>query len=262
MHKSIFISLLVTTTIFSSWAQSDAPVPTRVQWGVSGGMNDYKEPALMQLKGPEVGLHSRVTHWANMPNAQFEGDILLGTQKYTSVNSGSMSGVSNLETRWRALVPIFSDTPTNEGFFAGLALHTLWNDLRGTSTFNGKTYGGYQRSAAQLWLPLRWASGDVWELDAGLLIYGRHTSKLSEVGPSYSDAINTQRQGKYAQMAIKISLRDGDVVKPFIRYTHLGDSDTVIIRGPQNNCPNGLCSATEPLSNRWQVGAVWEFSAP
>lgn len=216
-------------------------------------MNDYKEPDLMQLKGPEVGLHSRVTHWANMPNAQFEGDILLGTQKYASVNSGSMSGVSNLETRWRALVPIFSDVPTNQGFFAGLALHTLWNDLRGTSTFNGKTYGGYQRSAAQLWLPLRWASGDVWELDAGLLIYGRHTSKLSEVNRSYSDIVNTQRRGHYVQVAMNLGLSNGDSIKPFVRYTHLADSNTVTMGGYY---------WLEPESVRWQVGAVWEFSTP
>ena len=232
-----------------------------VNWGMSGGVNHYEEPNLMQLKGPELGIHTRVNHWANMPTAQFEADVLLGKQKYTSAGSGSMNGVTNLETRWRALVPLFGDTTTESGWLTGLALHTLWNDLRGTTTFQGTTYGGYQREAAQLWLPLRWSSGDMWEVDAGLLIYGRHTSKLSEVGSSYSDAVNTQRNGQYAQLAMKIKLQDGDLVKPFIRYTHLGDSNTVIVRGPQNNCPNSLCTATEPMSNRWQIGAVWEFSA-
>ena len=232
-----------------------------VNWGMSGGVNHYEEPNLMQLKGPELGIHARVNHWANMPTAQFEADVLLGKQKYTSAGSGSMNGVTNLETRWRALVPLFGDTTTESGWLTGLALHSLWNDLRGTTTFQGTTYGGYQREAAQLWLPLRWSSGDMWEVDAGLLIYGRHTSKLSEVGSSYSDAVNTQRNGQYAQLAMKIKLQDGDLVKPFIRYTHLGDSNTVIVRGPQNNCPNSLCTATEPMSNRWQIGAVWEFSA-
>lgn len=261
MHKKLFISLLAITAAFHSGAQTPEPDQPRFQWGVSGGMNSYKEPGLMQLKGPEVGLHSRVTNWASLPNAQFEGDILLGRQKYTSVSSGSLSGVTNLETRWRVLLPVFTDTPTHEGFFAGLALHTLWNDLRGTSTFDGETYGGYQRSATQLWLPLRWASGEVWELDAGLLIYGRHISKLSDVSPSYSDAINTQRHGQYAQLTMQFPMKDGDVVKPFVRYTHLGDSDTVVVRGPQNNCPSGFCTATEPRSNRWQIGAAWEFNA-
>lgn len=143
------MSLLAVTASCHIGAQTLEPDQARFEWGVSGGMNDYKEPGLMLLKGPELGLHSRVTHWAEMPHAQLEGDIFLGKQKYTSVSSGSMNGVTNLETRWRALVPVFSDTPTNEGVFTGLALHTLWNDLRGTSTFNGETYGGYQRSAAQ-----------------------------------------------------------------------------------------------------------------
>lgn len=262
MHKKIFISLLAITAATLSCAQTVEPTSPHIQWGVSGGMNDYKEPGLMRLKGPEVGLHARFTNWAEMPHAQWEGDLLLGKQKYTSVSSGSMTGVTNLETRWRALVPVFSDAPTQEGFFTGLALHTLWNDLRGTSTFNGETYGGYQRSAAQLWLPVRWASGDGLDVDAGLLIYGRHTSKLSDVGPSYSDAHNTQRHGQYAQLSIQLKIKDGEVIKPFIRYTHLGNSDTVLVRGPQNKCPTGYCSATEPISQRLQVGAVWEFSAP
>jgi hypothetical protein len=262
MHKKIFISLIAITAATLSGAQTVEPSSPHIQWGVSGGMNDYKEPGLMRLKGPELGLHARFTNWAEMPQAQWEGDLLLGKQKYTSVSSGSMTGVTNLETRWRALVPVFSNTPTNEGLFTGLALHTLWNDLRGTSTFNGETYGGYQRSAAQLWLPVRWASGDGLEIDAGLLIYGRHTSKLSDVGPSYSDAHNTQRHGQYAQLSIQLKINDGEVIKPFIRYTHLGNSDTVLVRGPRSECSTGYCSATEPMSQRLQMGVVWEFNAP
>lgn len=253
MHKKIFISLLAITAATLSGAQTVEPTSPHIQWGVSGGMNDYKESGLMRLKGPEVGLHARFTNWAEMPHAHWEGDLLLGKQKYTSVSSGSMTGVTNLETRWRALVPVFSDAPTQEGFFTGLALHTLWNDLRGTSTFNGETYGGYQRSAAQLWLPLRWASGDGLDVDAGLLIYGRHTSKLSDVNRSYGDIVNTQRRGQYAQVAMTVALGNGESIKPFVRYTHLADSNTVAMGGK-----NWL----EPESQRWQVGAVWEFNAP
>jgi hypothetical protein len=253
MHKKLFISLFAIFAATNIGAQSLEPTGTQGRWGVSGGMNDYKEPGLMQLKGPEMGLHSRITNWADMPKAQFEGDILLGQQKYTSVSSGNMSGVTNLETRWRALTPVFSDTPTNEGFFAGLALHTLWNDLRGTTTFNGVTYSGYQRSATQLWLPVRWASGDGLEIDAGLLIYGRHTSKLSEVNTSYKDIVNIQRRGQYAQVAMNVALNNGDSLKPFVRYTHLADSNTVAMGGKY---------WIEPESQRWQIGAIWEFSAP
>jgi len=252
MQKNLFISLFAMTIATHCGAQAVEPSGTQVLWGVSGGMNKYKEPDLMQLKGPEVGLHSRITRWADMPNAQFEGDILLGKQKYTSVSSGSMNGVTNLETRWRVMLSLFSDTPTHEGFFAGLALHTLWNDLRGTSIFNGQTFGGYERSARQLWLPLRWSSGDMWEVDGGLLIYGRHTSMLSQVNSSYTDITNTQRRGQYAQVTMNVKLNNGDNLKPFVRYTHLADSNTVAMGGK---------NWIEPESKRWQIGAVWEFNA-
>lgn len=262
MLQKILLLWAAFTAASQLGAQPLEPLSTNVQWGISAGLNQYKEPGLMQLQGPEAGVHARSTHWAEMPNAQLEGDILLGKQKYTSVKSGSMNGVTNLETRWRALTPVFSDTATNTSLLTGLAVHTLWNDLRGTSTFNGTQYGGYQRSAMQLWLPLRWVGGDAWELDAGLLLYGRHLSKLSDVGPSYSDAVNTQRRGQYAQLTLQVPMKDGKVIKPFVRYTHLADSDTVVIRGPQNVCPSGFCTVTEPMSHRWQIGAIWEFNAP
>lgn len=229
----------------------DISEPARIQWGASGGINQYKEPGLMQLKGAELGLHARVTRWADMPSAQLEGDIFLGQQKYTSQSSGSMNGVTNLETRWRALWPVMPDI--QEGLSAGLAWHTLWNDLRGTTTFQGTTYGGYQRSASQLWLPMRWHIDDMWELDAGLLIFGRHTSKLSEVSTSYQDIVNTQRRGQYAQVAMNVTLSNGESLKPFVRYTHLADSNTVAMGGKY---------WIEPESHRWQIGMVWEFATP
>jgi hypothetical protein len=229
----------------------DISEPVRIHWGASGGINQYKEPGLMQLKGAELGLYARVTRWADMPSAQLEGDIFLGQQKYTSQSSVSMNGVTNLETRWRALWPVMPDI--QEGLSAGLALHTLWNDLRGTTTFQGTTYGGYQRSASQLWLPMRWHIDDMWELDAGLLIFGRHTSKLSEVNTSYQDIVNTQHRGQYAQVAMNVALSNGESLKPFVRYTHLADSNTVAMGGKY---------WIEPESHRWQIGMVWEFATP
>ncbi len=220
-----------------------------MEWGVSGGINKYEEPDLMQLKGPELGLHARVLGINPMPNGRLETDILLGTQSYSSSASGSMNGVTNLETRWRGLVPVINGDANHSRFFSGLAVHTLWNDLRGTTSTQAR---GYQRSAVQLWLPVRWSNGNLWELDAGLLIYGRHTSKLSEANSNYSDIVNTQRRGHYAQFVRRIGLDNGGAVKPFVRYTHLANSDIVVM----NNV-----GWIEPHSNRWQVGAIWEFGS-
>jgi hypothetical protein len=254
MQQEIKNLLLLAAFVLPSWgwAQSPERPSAQTQLGVSAGVNQYKEPGLMQLQGPELGLHASVTQWVAMPKAHFEADVLLGTQRYTSESSGSKDGVTNIETRWRVLWPVFSDTPTNQGLFAGLAVHTLWNDMRGTTHFKGTTYGGYERSAAQLWLPVRWAIDDTWALEAGWLLYGRHTSKLSEASSSYADIVNTQHHGQYAQASVNVPLANGEAIKPFVRYTHLGDSNVVTMGGSD---------WIEPRSQRWQVGVVWEFTA-
>lgn len=238
-------ALCVCTFSASAWSQSTAESETQVKWGISGGFNHYTEPKLMQLQGPEAGLHFQISNMRDIENMQLEGDILLGTQKYTSARSGTMTGVPNLENRYRALVSVYKDDATGEGFYAGVALHTLWNNLR-------QGPGGYERTASQIWLPLRWHSADAWDLDAGLLLYGRHTSKLSQAVIGYTDVVNTQRKGQYVQFTGEVPLENGDTLKPFVRYTHLADSDRVAMGGYY---------WLEPESHRWQIGAVWEFNS-
>ena len=199
----------------------------------------------MQLFGPEVGVHGELTmqnHW------RFEGEMLFGKQRYDSVGSGSMDNVGNIHSYWRALTPVWGDM--QQGVWTGLAYHTLWNDLRGTSTYQGTTYGGYQRIANQLWIPARVHFTPTWQLDAGVLLYGRHTSKLSEVNTTYSDVTNTQRSGHYTQISAKIALDAGHTLMPYVRYTHLADSNSVVMANR---------SWYEPASNRWQIGVNWDF---
>jgi hypothetical protein len=238
-------ALCVCAFSASAWSQSTAESETQVKWGISGGFNRYTEPNLMQLQGPEAGLHFQISNMRDLENMQLEGDILLGAQKYTSTKSGTMTGVPNLENRYRALVSVYKDDATGEGFYAGVALHTLWNNLR-------QSPGGYERTASQIWLPVRWHSADAWDLDAGLLLYGRHTSKLSQAVIGYTDVVNTQRKGQYVQFTGEVPLENGDTLKPFVRYTHLADSDRVVMGGYY---------WVEPESHRWQIGAVWEFNS-
>ena len=217
-----------------------------MKWGVSAGWNQYKEPSLMQLSGPEAGLHGQITT-AN--SLQFEGEMLFGKQRYDSAGSGSMSNVGNIQSYWRVLTPVLGDH--RNGLSVGLAYHTLWNDLRGTSTYNGTNYGGYQRIARQLWLPTRWNINNMWQLDAGMLVYGQHTSNLSEVNSTYSDVTNTQRHGHYMQASVALPLDAMNSLTPYVRYTHLADSNTVVMGGK---------GWYEPASDRWQVGVTWEFA--
>jgi hypothetical protein len=247
-NKLLFLTAM--TVAVHSCAQTSEPIGAQLQWGVSGGANHYSEPDLMELEGPEIGLHLRVKRWAEMPSLQLEGGVLYGQHKYTSLRAGSMSGVPSLETRWQVLAPVFGDSSTSSDFFAGIALHTLWNDLRGTTSFQGATYKGYRRESAQLWMPVRWVNGDVWEIDVGLLVYGQHLSRLSDVGSGYRDVVNTQRRGQYAQVAMNLAMASGEILKPFVRYTQLGESDSVTMGG---------ANWVEPKSQRLQVGVVWVF---
>jgi len=244
MHQKISPYVLSFLVTLSYAVQAQVAPPPLVQWGISAGLNQYKEPGLMQLQGPEVGLHARAYNFAPMPQLHLEGDVLLGQQRYTSTSTGSMSGVHNIETRWRGLMPVWANTPNQRGLFAGIGIHTLWNDLRGSSSTGN---GGYERSATQLWLPVRWV-GNFWEVEAGVLVYGRHTSKLSQANttPPSQDVVNTQRKGAYLQSKLNIQLDSKNALSPYLRYTGLGDSDIV------NN-------AYEPTSRRWQAGVVWEF---
>ena len=216
-----------------------------LQWGVGAGINHYKEPGSMQLKDQEIGLHARAYNFARLPQLQLEGDALFGQQDYTSNRTGSMNGVHNIETRWRGLMPVYANTPKQRGLYAGLGIHTLWNDLRGTTSTGS---GGYQRTATQLWFPVRWV-GNFWEAEGGVLVYGKHTSRLSQANttPPLTDVVNTQKQGAYLQGKLNVQLDARHALSPYVRYTGLGDSDKV--RG-----------AYEPASHRWQMGVTWQLT--
>lgn len=220
--------------------------PSFLAWSASAGLNHYAE-SQMQLRGPELGLHVKTGPLDKGMGLFAEGDVFIGQQNYSSNGTGTMSHVTNVETRWRGLGLIVPGVNAQEGLYAGLALHTLWNDLRGRSS-TGNT--GYEREAVQLWLPVRWVSNEAWQIETGLLLKGRHTSRLSQSSSSYQDVHNQQRHGTYAQVSWNYTLDAGNLISPYVRYTHLASSDYVIM-----NNQNWY----EPASKRWQVGLTWHW---
>jgi hypothetical protein len=238
--------VLACTSAFANDNTAPRDAEPKVQWGMSMGLNRYTEQK-MQLLGTEIGAHVRLSRLEMLPNWQLEGDVMLGRQKYTSTATGDLNGVLNIETRWRALTPVYNTGSGQEGLAAGLGLHTLWNDLRGTTTTG---HAGYERQATQLWLPVRWTSAEAWELEGGLLLRGTHTSRLSQANNGNADIRNTQKSGAYVQASTSLKLDDGTRLSPFVRLTRLGDSDTV---------RSGAQYWVEPHSQRWQIGAVLNF---
>jgi hypothetical protein len=243
MHKSLFFPIFVGIAVFH---QISAAAPPDLEWSVSAGMNRYIEPE-MQLMGPELGLHAKTRRLGKQAGVLGEADVFMGQQHYSSDTTGSMDRVTNIESRWRGLTRVMPGIGPTEGLYAGLGLHTLWNDLRGNSTTSN---AGYERQAVQLWFPLRWVSNNRWELETGVLLRGRHTSKLSQANPNDQDVTNTQKRGTYAQASWDYSLDARNQITPYVRYTHLADSDVVIMGGE---------SWVEPNSQRWQLGLKWRW---
>jgi hypothetical protein len=230
----------------------------RWHWATSAGLNSYSEPGLMRLQGPEMGLHLQLSDVAWGGHWGLEADVLYGRQDYESTGTGRKTNIPNIETRSRIMYAHTAQRTEGPamGLSYGLAVHTLWNNLEGPTTTNN---GGYLRTAIQLWAPVRWREqlgagrwATAWTAEGGLLISGQHTSKLSQVSSDYYDVTNRQNKGAYLQFSSehRQGLRAG-AWSPFVRFTWLGDSDTVPISRVDQS------KGTEPLSQRWQVGAQW-----
>jgi hypothetical protein len=183
----------------------------------------------------------------------------VGLQKYSSDTTGTMKNVPNIESRWRVLWP--STQWPNISY--GLALHTHSNYLNANSpTTTG--HGGYERQSTQFWLPFRFTdSGENWSalgpvksvrIDAGILLFGKHISKLSQVdAKTYTDLNNTQHTGIYLQSQLDYSTASG-IYSPYVRWTWVDDSNKV----------NGLVSGKqgvyyEPMNRRLQIGVEWIY---
>ena len=251
MSRWIYLGLLLPVLAISQ----TVPEPLGI-WSYSLGVQRYTEPS-MQLLGPEVGLHWRSRPLASWGQAQIEVDALAGQQKYSSDETGHRNNVPNIETRWRSLWPM--NIAPNISY--GLALHTHFNYLEGVTSAG---YGGYDRKSTQLWLPFRWTdSGQHWSalgpvkslsVDAGILLFGQHVSKLSQANAiKYIDITNTQHSGVYIQSKVDYSTASG-TYSPFIRWTWVDDSNKV------NGLRSGQQDFYEPINRRLQIGVEWRYS--
>lgn len=242
------LSGLSTAVLAQTTAPAD-PVPTagegpRWQWSTSAGYHHYREPRPdMELQGPELGLHLRLSELPAWPRWQLEADLLGSLQRYDSPD-GVLENVENIEGRGRLLYPVW--TRSGSALFVGPAVQGFYNDLRGRTSRN---FGGYERKNLGLWLVLQWrmplASGALpalagLQVDAGRLVRARHYSYLSQVNGQDPDVGHTQRHGRYVQA--RLDLRAHRLlVQPYVRHTAVKDS----------NVSQGFY---EPQNDRWQAG--------
>lgn len=235
-------------------AQTDSGETTAqdLRWQAGLGYQHYREP-LMQLRGPEIGLG---VQWAASPSLVLEAQWWGGQQRYSSPQSGTLSGVANHEFRTLALYRLGDADAWLPNPQLGLAGHFVYNDLRGQTSTQSQ---GYERLSQQLWLPLRWSSSLPWpqlgpqaslQWELAWLLRGRQTSRLSQASPHYTDAHNTQRRGLYMQLSA-VQDRAEAHAEPYLRVTHVGRSDLQTLSSGQR--------VYEPSNTRVQVGVNWAW---
>lgn len=236
-HFLCFAAVLSSMSLASAEAQVEA-------WFISGGLQNYQEPN-MDLRGPELGIHMYrpITH-----DYAIEAEGFLGLQSYSSLQSGEMNNIPNIDTHWLLL----RSSPMLRPWQYGLALHTHHNFFNGTTSLG---FGGYDRQSMQIWLPIRWQSDsqNSWVLDAGWLLLGKHLSKLSQANSQLHDVENMQKRGAYLQALTTLTVNQSRL-HPYLRLTWVDKSDKYRL-----NFDGRVIEVYEPGNTRLQLGLKLRF---
>lgn len=212
-----------TTAVFTDSERPPPPAPT---WSLGLAWFRYSE-ADMKLQGPE--LTWGVQHDLQQPGwpDRLEADLGMGSLRYTSQDSGSLSRLPLLHGRASVLWRL---TPSSQ-LRAGLQLEATWTDLRGTTSTGDS---GYERLNTKAWLVLHCDHPGHARTEVGLLLRGRQQTFLSQVPvePRLPDITNTQTQGvylAYRHSPIGSSEAGAHGLRPWIRYTQVSASDQVSV---------------------------------
>jgi hypothetical protein len=218
------------------------------QFGLGVGIDHYRESG-MQLTGPALGFHYQAAPGPDSPWL-FEFDAALARARYSSRDTGDMSGVLNVSTQWRGLYSFgrLWDMP----WYGGVSLRSNWNDLRGTTSTGNE---GYVRENGSVWGSVRWrqllspSDGSAHTIDytASVLLKGLHRSYLSQANRNYENVLN--RQSKGISLGVQGRWRiDGRDVEPYVQYTWVGRSDVVV---------TGDVWVMEPSNQRLLAGVIF-----
>ena len=218
---------LALQTTLGAHAQSTEPAPEPpTTWAAGLGWWRYREP-VMKLEGPQLTLRGQHTsQQAGWPKL-LEADIGVGSLRYSSHGSGSLSQVPMLRGQASALWDI---EPSGQ-WRAGLQLEATWTDLRGTTSTG---HSGYERFNSKAWAVLQYEPPSTSRTELGLLLRGRQQSYLSQANPTLPDITNTQKRGvflAYRHSPLAGPSGGGYGLRPWIRYTSVSNSDQVGVEG-------------------------------
>lgn len=187
------------------------PAPTSLWqgWTLGGVVSHarYREPGLMQLQGPRLGVSAARELPTTGPwQLGLEGQVHSSAMQYSSPISGELSHVPDVETdlRLTARYP-FNGTSTASATPAwqwhalmGVAYRWHYNDLRGTTSVG---HIGYRRLNQRVYLPLglQVTGPGPQALSAALeftpTLAGTHTTYMTDVGGDSNATASQSSQG-------------------------------------------------------------------
>ena len=211
-------------------------LPRQIGLGFNAYTETLNDKQLMHLEGQELALRwSADPAQETMQDWWWVVDYQIGQQNYSSIFSGQLSGVPNLQSRWQLSRKVNLGQPKQFFIQPGIAFDATWNDLRGKSTFN---QSGYLRTNVSVWATIGLTHvsyqesgfGGLWRsmhYEAGVLLKGLQTSHLSQVSVLMPDIQNTQKEGYYLEYSVNLKFLPGWVLRPYIKHTMVEKSDVI-----------------------------------
>jgi hypothetical protein len=219
--------------------------------GVTATHYKYTEPGLASIKGMKIGFDYSGTYvigsqWPNRNDGWFvRGDLRYATGKvdYSSGISGSIDNLKDWYYEVRGLIgKEFDQGSYVLAPYVGVGFRHLENDLRGVSTTGAR---GYRRESNYTTLPIgvlhKMKLSNHSQLHTTVeyshLLRGQQESKLSDVGPAFTDVSLRQRSGYGLRLGAMVKF-DTWSVGPMLSVWRIKASEiggTPPVLEPKNN---------------------------
>ena len=220
--------------------------------GAEGFYDSYREPSAT------VDSHATYGSLTGAYKHNFDGSIFVGVEgrasygkdHYSSIASGSSTGIPQLEFEGR--VKTGFDYSNGISPYIGLGLRYYDDEGKNTTTDTG--YLGYDRRITQLYLPVGtsytytgYGLKIVPNIEYDQLLYGNVNTRMGSYG--YYNYDNRQISGYGLRGDMMFSL-EGSIWQfgPFVRYWNINQSQVTIT--PDNQ------GWVEPKNKRLQIGAA------
>jgi hypothetical protein len=211
----------------ASAAPPGAAMPDGLELGVVAYRYLYREPGLMQLEGPKVGVrggYSRTDEAGK--SGRIEATVTYGKVDYDSNGTGSSDNHDDTTVEARVLFGLDFGVRSGRPLmpYTGIGYRYLYNDLRGQSTTG---HFGYRRESNYLYLPIGLAFHPgrfLAKIEVDYLLRGHQISYLSDVSPLLPDIRNDQHKGVGAKASVMVEFGHLSF-GPWFNYWRIGDSE-------------------------------------